>query len=654
MADATTCLDDRGKHRVRRMLVLVLVATAVQLVLGLLVNLDHYLHWPRPLRWFFELPMLEPVLFWLMFAGIGAGARRRWRQMLMMGAVALACLGAEEALRLLPVWASGWGVSILQWSLFTFLVGIIDMRWAGLNWRVGAAWLALTALTLAALTAFAINSLWLIDWMVKVEGQSVSGWISIRALLFYPIHLIGAWPAILLAYRLVELNKRRTVALAGGVLAGLLILSVFGGRSILFGLCKRTMLAGGPFKRMCAASWMGLDGGAKGFEVLWQSLEQADWSVPHVICEDLLWSGQDWRPMAISAMAAHDASETSRRLASLLVGKPPRPLVAMAAPLVVEHHRYEAAHVLLDTAFGELCGPAEYLGGSRVTSRPCVDAVMKMELPRASLVVLLAGMDERLLAGNDPTVPVDTREHLARLLGRDVGPRMDAWVELYDDVIGSAPSSLPPEVAVAADAAIEHGRAVWSELWGRCAYDSMARGRRERAVKMAQAAVALQPHRPETHVVLGTALGLAGRDADAIAAFDRAIALDPGYLEAGVKRGSVLNSLGNHDEAIAEFRRVLAIDPDHHTALACLALSLAEVGRLEEAHAQADAALAASPRDPHALGAKAYAFRVSGDLSSAIRLYERVVEVDPQGVLGRAAKDLLPELRAELRRFNPK
>lgn len=91
------------------------------------------------------------------------------------------------------------------------------------------------------------------------------------------------------------------------------------------------------------------------------------------------------------------------------------------------------------------------------------------------------------------------------------------------------------------------------------------------------------PTSKRAHNNLGTALFVAGRTNDAIAAFQRAVEIDPHYASALVNLGRAQLQSGLADAAAANFVAALACEPANPDAHFGLGFALASAGRLPEA-----------------------------------------------------------------------
>jgi tetratricopeptide (TPR) repeat protein len=172
---------------------------------------------------------------------------------------------------------------------------------------------------------------------------------------------------------------------------------------------------------------------------------------------------------------------------------------------------------------------------------------------------------------------------------------------------------------------------------------SMSQQRYDDAAVLVDKAIAANGTSPEAWVVKGNLLAIAGRDADALAAFTRGIDLGTFWVTARLYRSDVYSAQGNTVAAIADLSEVLRKTPDDSWALnnrawnriiakdyagaiddatqsvkldpAPSALdtrgwALYHAGRKDEALADARAAL---DKDPNEVSSRVLVFRITAD-----------------------------------------
>jgi len=117
------------------------------------------------------------------------------------------------------------------------------------------------------------------------------------------------------------------------------------------------------------------------------------------------------------------------------------------------------------------------------------------------------------------------------------------------------------------------------------------------AIPMLEAAVRIDPARPEAHDMLGSAFQNLGRSAEAMAQFRIALRAQPDYVNARYNLANALARAGDLDEAVKEFRQVAADFPNSARMQSQFGELLARDGKLSDALAQFDKAIRLDPSD---------------------------------------------------------
>lgn len=117
------------------------------------------------------------------------------------------------------------------------------------------------------------------------------------------------------------------------------------------------------------------------------------------------------------------------------------------------------------------------------------------------------------------------------------------------------------------------------------------------AVTMLEAAVRIEPARPEAHDMLGSAFEEVGEWSEALDQFRLALRAQPDYIDARYNLALALAKFGKLDEAVANFRSVAAAYPESARLQNQFGELLARDGKLSEAIAQFDKALALDASD---------------------------------------------------------
>jgi tetratricopeptide (TPR) repeat protein len=148
----------------------------------------------------------------------------------------------------------------------------------------------------------------------------------------------------------------------------------------------------------------------------------------------------------------------------------------------------------------------------------------------------------------------------------------------------------------------------------------------DEATKSAEQLLALEPDKPESHMVYAGIVGVAGRHEEAVAAYRRTLELAPQKAAAMCGMAHHLKTLGERQEAIAQYRACIAARPDH--AEAYWSLANLKTFRFEQAEVAAMEALVRDGALPdedlcmlhNALGLE---HEARGDFDTAFANFER-------------------------------
>jgi protein O-mannosyl-transferase len=153
-------------------------------------------------------------------------------------------------------------------------------------------------------------------------------------------------------------------------------------------------------------------------------------------------------------------------------------------------------------------------------------------------------------------------------------------------------------------------------------------GRTQLAVEHLETALRLQPGYGEAHVNLGIALGMLGRNGEAIAHFRAGLATNE-TAEARHNLAFTLAKTGRLDEAIPEYEAALRLDPDRYLTLVQLGTALVSRGRPAEAVTALQHALELNPADLETRRLLAIAALQSGRVGEAIAAYREILRRGP-------------------------
>ncbi len=125
------------------------------------------------------------------------------------------------------------------------------------------------------------------------------------------------------------------------------------------------------------------------------------------------------------------------------------------------------------------------------------------------------------------------------------------------------------------------------------------------AIANYEAAIKLEPDRPEIHASLALALMQCDYTADALAAAEKAVAIAPDDAHANYALGHILRLTEKKDAALAALTKAVSADPQFLLALYEQGMLLADAERYEEALENFEKYLAEQPGDPSAIQAVA-------------------------------------------------
>jgi tetratricopeptide (TPR) repeat protein len=223
-------------------------------------------------------------------------------------------------------------------------------------------------------------------------------------------------------------------------------------------------------------------------------------------------------------------------------------------------------------------------------------------------------------------------------------------VQLFREAVAGAPASMSEELFYKVlaqlpanlfllgerEAAIELARAVEERARGSAsrllsiAPFYLSTEQPDEAVRLASAAIELQPDLAAAHQALGAAHRVALRLDEAAAAYARALELDPKSAAARRSLADLRRATGKTEEALALYREQLAADPSDATARAGLVLALFDAGQRAEAERELEAALMEQAGNLPLLVGAAYWYAGRGEGQRALELSQRAVNLEPR------------------------
>lgn len=162
----------------------------------------------------------------------------------------------------------------------------------------------------------------------------------------------------------------------------------------------------------------------------------------------------------------------------------------------------------------------------------------------------------------------------------------------------------------------------------------------EAILASADRALALDPTLGEAHAARASALGDAGRDAEAREAFERALALEPNSFIVNYYFGEFCFATGAREQAAVHLARAAELHPHDYKAGNILQMILRALGREREARAHAEMALErarrareANPDSADPLRAGATLLAALGRRDEAIDWITRALLIDPDDAI---------------------
>ena len=157
---------------------------------------------------------------------------------------------------------------------------------------------------------------------------------------------------------------------------------------------------------------------------------------------------------------------------------------------------------------------------------------------------------------------------------------------------------------------------------------------RQRAARLAEAALALAPESPDAHYVMGDVLLDAQQPEAAEAEYRKALAVDTDSTAGHTKLAEALRLQGAFDEAVAELREALRLAPDFSRAHADLGMILSAQRQIPAALASYKEAIRLDPDSVEAHNGMAIMLANIGQREEAVAEFREIVRIDPDSAIG--------------------
>ncbi len=151
----------------------------------------------------------------------------------------------------------------------------------------------------------------------------------------------------------------------------------------------------------------------------------------------------------------------------------------------------------------------------------------------------------------------------------------------------------------------------------------------DRALELAQKAIAVDESEPQGHIALALALSWLRRLDEAEPAAERAIALAPNLADAYTGLGNIRDFQGRFDDAVALYTRAHRLDPQFDMALNFLGRALLSLGRYDEAEIALRRRLMLAPRSDMTRFYLACLYGLTGRHDHALCYWRELLEVNP-------------------------
>lgn len=158
-----------------------------------------------------------------------------------------------------------------------------------------------------------------------------------------------------------------------------------------------------------------------------------------------------------------------------------------------------------------------------------------------------------------------------------------------------------------------------------------------RAMQAVRRALNVEPHKVESHLLLGHYLAQSGDPEAALDVFDKAVSLDPENALAWYDQGTMWEKLGRRSRALESFRKAVECDPQFSQALNSLAGIYAEIGAFQEAISYLERAIDVEPYYARPWFNKAQIYEHLGKVDLARQALQTALEIDPAYDLARRA-----------------
>ena len=322
----------------------------------------------------------------------------------------------------------------------------------------------------------------------------------------------------------------------------------------------------------------------------------------------------------VKTAAAKSGKTAAKATSTAKVTKPApkKPKVIQAAPLTDEKTEFEAAVA------------AEPLESVNALRKFIADFPKSERIPKARELLTVARAkvaDEKIRNGD-----ADGGIALFKLAVEDAPRPMPE--KLFGEVVSKFPYSLyfngQRAAAIDVASAIEsHSSSSGPQLLALANF-YVATENGSETLRLADAAIKLDPNSSPGYQALGLAHRLNFELEESAKAYAKALELDPDSLNSKQSLAEMYRALGKADEAEKLYREMLAIKADDLPAQTGLALSLFDGGKQTDAEVELTKSLEVTPKNVILLSGAAYWYAANGNAEKAVELAQKAVDYEPR------------------------
>lgn len=370
------------------------------------------------------------TFFAVLFAA-GSLQRMRWRQILLSALAGLAFFGSSLALGQKDLLQNGWLGTVTFIGAAALLVGLVEALCLRQLRLKQAAWLAAAAVLAGMLFSLMAEVLGDLNWQVRLPSRYGHSSHWGLYLISMPAIVLLTWGGVRLGLSAPSWRRAARIRLAAVIVGtGMILVAYVFMQPWLY---RWSIQGAWCFDRERSAIKLFHHGQARDLDLLCRQLA-LEWDSPLMDEKaGIFYWEQDWRLTALDILDYAGNEEHARAIAQLHLRRYRPVFLDRSRGMILRFKQYELAPLLMRTSF--FYPGIDWASHSNQT-------LAELQIPQAAL-----GMIAYCAQSENPKVGQTQREHMTRLLGRDVGPELGPWGELYDEVIATRPTPLDAATA---------------------------------------------------------------------------------------------------------------------------------------------------------------------------------------------------------------